>query len=112
MKQLAAIIFSLLLIVGQTFAVMAPVSSKPTMSKPSCCGGKCDCSLNQSSAPSSAPVESNALSTAPHQLVVPPSFTLAFLLAPSAREAFAAYAVADSHAAAPPLFRRNCTLLL
>ena len=112
MKQLAAIAFSLLLIVAQTFAVAVPVSSKPVAKKPSCCGEDCHCSLSQSGRPSAPPAESAAPAAVQNQFVFLPVTTVAFLLAAPASKVSSVPAAADLQAAAPPLFRRNCSLLL
>jgi len=111
-KQLAAIAFSLLLIVAQTLAVAVPVSGKQVAMKPSCCGEECQCSLSQSGTPSVPPTEPAAPAAVQNQFVFLPVTTVAFLLAASASKVSSFPAAADLHAAAPPLFRRNCSLLL
>ena len=112
MKQLAAIAFSLLLIVAQTFAVAVPVSSKPVAKKPSCCGEDCHCAMSQSGTPSAPPAESAPPAAVQNQFVFPPATVLAFVLFAAPAEISPASSAADLHAAAPPLFRRNCSLLL
>jgi len=111
-KRLTAILFSLLLIVAQTFAVVTPVSGKPAVMKSNCCGDVCCCSVNQPSAPSVPLTEPTAPTVAQNQFVFPPSAFVAFLLAVPVSNLSPAPAAADLHAAAPPLFRRNCSLLI
>ena len=112
MKQFAAIVFSLLLIVAQTFAVPAPVSSGVAVAKPACCGEDCQCSVSQSGAPAAPPVESTAPAAAQNQFVLPPVATVIFTLAAPVENSFSSSDRAELRAAATPIFLRNCSLLI
>lgn len=111
MKRLAAILFSLLLIVAQSTVIATPVSSRPCAPKASCCGEDCQCHVDQSDGGSAAPVESTA----------PPSSTLQFVLvpvavgqvAPAAAASFSSSLAGSRRPAMlQPLFRLNCALLI
>jgi hypothetical protein len=111
-KQLAAIVFSLLLIVAQTFAVAAPMSSGASVVKRSCCGNDCQCCVSQSGAPATAPVESTAPAAAQNQLLFPPVALMCFTL-PVPVDVFSpAFAAPQFRSASVPLFQRDCTFLI
>jgi hypothetical protein len=113
-KQLATIIFSLLLIVAQTFAVVAPVSSGVTLAKASCCGGECQdckCCVSESSGPVT-PLQSPAPAPAQNQFVFPFVAVAIFTLATPTDELSPASVHAEFRAATPPLFQRNCVFLI
>jgi hypothetical protein len=109
-KRIAAIVFSLLLIVSQTLAVAMPVSSRSAVAKQNCCGKDCYCCVSESGAASIPPIESAAPVVAQIQFVVPPApaVSLRFTAPPGQ--------VSSSPAAECridlPLYRQNCALLI
>jgi len=111
-KQLAVIAFSLLLIVAQTFAVQAPVSSGEAAAKPCCCCEGCYCCVGESSAPSVPLVPSTPPVAAHNQFVLPPVAVVILTLAAPADDFSPASASAEFRAAALPLFQRNCAFLI
>jgi hypothetical protein len=112
MKQLVAIVFSLLLIVTRTFAVVVPVSSGVTEAQPGCCCDECKCCVSESGAPATPPVESTAPVTAQNQFALPPAAVALFALAAPTDDFSPASALAEFRAAVLPIFQRNCALLI
>ena len=112
MKQLAAIAFSLLLIVAQTFAVTATVSSGVSVARPDCCDVTCHCCVSQSSAPSVPPIESATPVAVQNQFALMPVAVVPFALAALVDKIPPASASTEFRAATSPIFQRNCSLLI
>jgi hypothetical protein len=109
-----AILSSLLLIVVQTFAVTTPVSRGPAVAEPGCCDAcaDCACCVAESNGPSTPAPLTTAPARADSQfqfvLIGQPLFEL-----PSIPASTAVLSSGVSRAAfEPPLFLRNCTLLI
>jgi len=111
-KQIVTILFSLLLIAAQTFAVALPVGSSAPVTKRSCCGDECQCCVSQPEACGTAPIQAPSPVTGQYQLALPLASTLLFTAGSPANETFPASAVSEFRPAATPLFRRNCTFLI
>lgn len=111
-KRLAAILFSLLLIVAQSTVIATPVSSRSCAPRASCCGQDCQCHVDQPDGGSAAPVETTALPSSTHQFVLVP--VAAGSNAPAAAANFPAFSLAGTRRPVPlqPLFRLNCALLI
>jgi hypothetical protein len=111
-KRLAAILFSLLLIVAQSTVIATPVSSRPCAPKASCCGEDCQCHVDQPDGGSAAPVEATALPSSTHQFVLVP--VAAGQMTPAAAANLPSFSLAGSRrpATLQPLFRLNCALLI
>ena len=112
MKKTAAIAFSLLLIVAQTFAVAAPVGSGAPVAKRSCCGNDCRCCFGESGAPVAPPVESTTPAAAQNQFILPLDAVALFTLAAPATEVSSASVPAEFRPASAPIFTRNCSFLI
>jgi hypothetical protein len=110
-KTLAAIAFSLLLIVAQTFAVTVPVSSGVSMDTAAGCGCGCGCCLSAEDLP---------LTPAPEAIPVPAHQQLSFVPLPvfllvrdtTPEQISGAANEARFRAGSQPLFQRNCVLLI
>ena len=110
MKQVAVILFTLLLIVAQTFAVAVPVSSRHCAERTGCCCGKgCVCQVDQ-----------GENDVPPFETAVPVSGPIQFIIVPAGRVLIEIAPVADSLsipfvgtpwlAGSQPLFRLNCAM--
>jgi hypothetical protein len=111
-KKFVAILFSLLLIVAQTFAVARPVSSSAPVTKPSCCGDDCSCCVSQSR-PSPAPSATMPAPAPAHNLFsLPPATIALFKVGPLGVESSPASASAQFRPAAVLIFQRNCLFLI
>ena len=111
MKQFSAIVFSLLLIVAQTFAVNGSVSGGDAASA-KCCASPACCCVSQSDAPSAPPVESTAPAAAQNQFIVPLVAVTLFTLAAPENTFSSASVPAELRPATAPIFTRNCSFLI
>jgi hypothetical protein len=111
-KQLVAIIFSLLIIVAQTFAVAVPVSSRSCAPKAGCCGESCTCHVDQGGGSPAPPVESTAPTGAFSQFMLLPAGRVLFKIARAEKASSVPSADRLLSAASQPLFRLNCALLI
>jgi hypothetical protein len=114
-KQLVAILFSLLLIVAQTLAVALSVSSGPCVAKAGCCccgGENCQCHVGQGGDSPVPPVESTVPSSAFLNFMLFPAGPVLFEIALAASPSSAPCAATLLSAASQPLFRLNCALLI
>jgi hypothetical protein len=110
-KTLAAIAFSLLLIVAQTFAVLVPVSGGVSVGPAAGCGCGCGCCVGADDAP---------MTPAPEAVPLPPHPQLTFLPIPVLllmRDVTPAqiYSLANNpqfRSGSQPRFLRNCALLI
>jgi hypothetical protein len=111
-KRSFAIVFSLLLIAAQTFAVPGPVSSTGTIADTGCCCDDCRCCVGESRTPAAPPVEATVPAAAQNQFVLPPATDAILTLAAPVNESSPASVHPEFRAATPPLFQRNCALLI
>ena len=114
MKQLTAILFSLLLIAAQTFAVAGPVSGGLTVARSGCCEScvHCACCVTESEgAPVSAP-QSTPPVRGGCQFLFVPSAQVLFELSSACADKIFAFSDASLTAVQPPIFQRNCVLLI
>lgn len=114
MKHALAIRFSLLLIAAQALAVAAPVSRGLTVAKSGCCEGcpQCVCCVTESEGapgsvpPSPLPVRGGG------QLVFLPSAPVLFGLPSLCADRTGTFFNPSLIAVQPPIFQRNCVLLI
>jgi hypothetical protein len=111
-KRLAAIVFSLLLLVTQTFAVALPAGSLVPMDGPDCCCDNCQCCVQESAPPAAPLAQASVLGAAQNQFILLPSAVVVFVLAAPAVESVPASTFAECRAAALPIFQRNCVFLI
>jgi hypothetical protein len=111
-KKFVTIVFSLLLIVAQTFAVALPVSSSAPVTKRSCCGDECTCCFSQSSSSTAPVAATTAPAPAQNQFSLPPNAVVIFTVGALGVECSSALASADFRPASVPLFQRNCLFLI
>lgn len=115
MKRLAAILFCLLLIVAQTFAVALPVSSGPCAPRAGCCccgGSDCQCQVDQGGDRPVPPVESTVPGSASLNLILLPAGQVLFKIAPAENTSSVPNTDSYVSVASQPLFRLNCALLI
>jgi hypothetical protein len=112
-KSTFAILFSLLLIAPQTFAVAVPVNCGPTVAKSGCCACcvHCACCVTESErTPFSTP--QSTLPVRGGQLVFLPSAQGVFASPPDCADKTFAFLEAFLALVQPPIFQRNCALLI
>jgi len=113
-KHAFAILFSLLLIAAQTFAVAVPVSRGLTVVKSDCCESclHCACCVTESEgAPVSAP-QSTLPVRGGGQFVFLPRAPVLFGLPSVCADRTCPFLDASLTAVQPPIFQRNCVLLI
>jgi len=113
-KPAFAILFSLLLIAAQTFAVAVPVSRGLTVVKSDCCEScvHCACCVTESEgAPVSAP-QSTLPVRGGGQFVFVPSAQILFEVPSACADKNSPFHDASLTAVQPPIFQRNCVLLI
>jgi hypothetical protein len=113
-KQLAAILACLLLIVAQSLAGLRPVSSSAPAGEAACCStcDQCACCVD-TPAPDSQPVSSSMLPVRTIcQSIVPPAAGVSFELASICRLAGHPFRAGEPSMLTVPLFQWNCTFLI
>ena len=108
MRQVAAMVISLLLIAAGTFAVPVSVSGGSTAKRAGCCSDDCRCCVRQSGAPATAPIQATA-PVVVQQLVTLPTTAAANVWFAPPPHLMSPIRIAFLYAAMQPLFQRNCT---
>lgn len=114
MKRAFVILFSLLLIATQTFAVARPVSSGPMDARHCCCEGCVQCACCLTGGETDSTPQESAATVAPviNQFVFILSTQVLLGISPTSAESFRAASNASLAAVQPPIFQRNCVFLI